>query len=138
MAMSKLPNVHVKISMLGYTCPGWIRTKERQEVLKSLVRETIDMFGVNRCMVAWNWHVNGAISDADSFSTVGPDAVELLEKFNWFFEGYNDRDKDKGKLNVERSEDVDSDPETQTQSVTEMWNLGSTADQISVEGRRPS
>lgn len=95
MAMSKLPNVHIKISMLGYTCPGWIRTKERQEVLKSLVRETIDMFGVNRCMVAWNWHVNGAISDADSLSTVGPDAVELLEKFNWFFEDYSDRDKDR-------------------------------------------
>ena len=92
-AMSKLPNVYVKISMLGYTIPGWIRTKERQGVLKSLVRETVEMFGANRCMVAWNWHVNGQVSDADALSTVGPNAVELLEKFNWFFEGYSDNDK---------------------------------------------
>lgn len=94
LAMSKLPNVHVKISMLGYTCPGWIRSKGRQEVLKSLVRETVDIFGASRCMVAWNWHVNAAISDADALSDVGPDAVELLEKLNWFFEGYSDKDKD--------------------------------------------
>ena len=94
-AMAKLPNVHVKLSMLGYTCPGWMRTKERQEVLKSLVRETIELFGANRCMVAWNWHVNGAVSDADNMSQVGPDAVELLDKFLWFFEGYSDEDKDR-------------------------------------------
>lgn len=87
-AMAALPNVYVKLSMMGYAIPGWIRTKERQAVLKSLVRETIDMFGANRCMVAWNWHVNGAVSDADSMSKVGPDAVELLKMFVWFFEGY--------------------------------------------------
>jgi len=87
-AMAALPNVHVKLSMMGYAIPGWIRTKERKAMLKSLVRETIDLFGPNRCMVAWNWHVNGAVSDADNLSTVGPDAVELLEMFMWFFEGY--------------------------------------------------
>ncbi|KAL7494850.1 hypothetical protein ACHAWT_005725 [Skeletonema menzelii] len=94
-AMAKLPNVHVKLSMLGYTLPGWMRTKQRQELLKSLVRETIELFGVNRCMVAWNWHVNSAVSDADNLSQVGPDALELLEKFCWFFEGYSDEDKDR-------------------------------------------
>eukprot|EP00574_Skeletonema_japonicum_P001679 CAMPEP_0201741388 /NCGR_PEP_ID=MMETSP0593-20130828/46787_1 /ASSEMBLY_ACC=CAM_ASM_000672 /TAXON_ID=267983 /ORGANISM="Skeletonema japonicum, Strain CCMP2506" /LENGTH=355 /DNA_ID=CAMNT_0048235723 /DNA_START=45 /DNA_END=1112 /DNA_ORIENTATION=+ len=94
-AMAKLPNVYVKISMLGYTCPGWIRTKERQEVVKSLVRETIDLFGANRCMVAWNWHMSGAVSDSDGMSDVGPDAVELLDKFCWFFEGYSKEDKDR-------------------------------------------
>jgi predicted TIM-barrel fold metal-dependent hydrolase len=94
-AMAQLPNVHVKISMLGYTCPGWMRTTGRQEFLKSLVRETVELFTPNRCMVAWNWHVNAAISDADGLSDVGPDAVELLEKFNWFFEGYSDEDKDR-------------------------------------------
>ena len=94
--MSQLPNnVHVKISMLGYTLPGWIRTKERQGVLKSLIRETIDLFGPHRCMVAWNWHVNGAVSDADNLSTVGPTAVELLDMFTWFFEGYNEDEKDR-------------------------------------------
>mmetsp|Transcript_13578 Transcript_13578/g.29524 ORF Transcript_13578/g.29524 Transcript_13578/m.29524 type:complete len:161 (-) Transcript_13578:169-651(-) len=88
-AMAALPNVYVKLSMLGYAVPGWIRTKERHAVLKSLVRETVDMFGANRCMVAWNWHVNGAVSDADGCSKVGPDAVELLNMFMWFFEGYS-------------------------------------------------
>ena len=88
-AMSALPNVYVKLSMMGYAIPGWIRTKERQAVLKSLVRETIDMFGANRCMVAWNWHVNGAVSDGDGASKVGPDAVQLLDMFAWFFEDYS-------------------------------------------------
>lgn len=89
-AMSALPNVYVKLSMMGYAIPGWIRTKERQVVLKSLVRETIDMFGVERCMVAWNWHVNAAVSDGDGGSKVGPDAVDLLKMFVWFFEGYSE------------------------------------------------
>eukprot|EP00985_Skeletonema_marinoi_P027856 scaffold23457_cov137-Skeletonema_marinoi.AAC.3 len=77
-AMAKLPNVHVKLSMLGYACPGWMRTKERQEVLKSLVRETIELFGANRCMVAWNWHVNGAVSDADNMSYSDEDKDRLF------------------------------------------------------------
>lgn len=93
-AMAALPNAFVKLSMMGYAVPGWIRNKERQAVLKSLVRETIDLFGANRCMVAWNWHVNGAVSDADSLSKVGPDAVELLKMFMWFFEGYDKEDTD--------------------------------------------
>ena len=94
-AMSALPNVYVKLSMMGYAVPGWIRTKERQAVLKSIVREIVDMFGAKRCMVAWNWHVNGAVSDADSLSDVGPDAVELLKMFMWFFEGYDKKDTDR-------------------------------------------
>jgi predicted TIM-barrel fold metal-dependent hydrolase len=93
-SMAALPNVYVKLSMMGYAIPGWIRCSNRQELLKSLVRETISMFGVSRCMVAWNWHVNGAVSDGDGGSNIGPNAVELLEKFVWFFEGYNEEDKE--------------------------------------------
>ena len=92
-AMAALPNVYVKLSMMGYAIPGWIRTTERQALLKSLVLETINMFGVNRCMVAWNWHVNGAVSDGDGGSEVGPTAVELLEKFMWFFEHFGEEDQ---------------------------------------------
>jgi predicted TIM-barrel fold metal-dependent hydrolase len=92
-SMAALPNVYVKLSMMGYAIPGWTRTPERQALLKSLVRETISMFGVRRCMVAWNWHVNGAVSDGDGASNAGPDAVELLEKFMWFFEGYTEEDQ---------------------------------------------
>ncbi|KAL3757185.1 hypothetical protein ACHAWU_004617 [Discostella pseudostelligera] len=94
-SMAALPNVYVKLSMMGYAIPGWIRTNERRAVLKSLVRETVAIFGANRCMVAWNWHVNGAVSDADNLSKVGPDAVELLNTFIWFFEGYSEADKER-------------------------------------------
>jgi predicted TIM-barrel fold metal-dependent hydrolase len=92
-AMSALPNVYVKLSMMGYCIPGWIRTPERQALLKSLVLETIEMFGINRCMVAWNWHVTGAVSDGDGASEVGPDAVELLEYFMSFFEDFTEEDR---------------------------------------------
>ena len=94
-AMAANKNVYVKLSMMGYAIPGWFRTEERQTVLKSLVREVIDMFGAERCMCAWNWHVNGAVSDADGLSKVGPDAVELLEIFMWFFEGYDQEQREK-------------------------------------------
>lgn len=92
-SMASLPNVYVKLSMMGYSINGWFRLPERQEVLKSLVLETIEMFGVSRCMVAWNWHVNGAVSDGDGSSDVGPNALELLDKFMWFFEGYGEEDR---------------------------------------------
>eukprot|EP00584_Thalassiosira_punctigera_P003073 CAMPEP_0172538766 /NCGR_PEP_ID=MMETSP1067-20121228/10091_1 /TAXON_ID=265564 ORGANISM="Thalassiosira punctigera, Strain Tpunct2005C2" /NCGR_SAMPLE_ID=MMETSP1067 /ASSEMBLY_ACC=CAM_ASM_000444 /LENGTH=353 /DNA_ID=CAMNT_0013324327 /DNA_START=12 /DNA_END=1073 /DNA_ORIENTATION=- len=94
-AMAALPNVYVKLSMMGYAIPGWIRTKERQAALKSVVREIVEMFGPERCMAAWNWHVNAAVSDADNMSDVGPDAVELLEMFAWFFEGYTEEERER-------------------------------------------
>ncbi|KAL7538579.1 hypothetical protein ACHAWF_006137 [Thalassiosira exigua] len=94
-AMATLPNVYVKLSMMGYVVPGWIRTKERQAVMKSLVLETIEMFGAHRCMVAWNWHVNGAVSDGDGMSDAGPDAVSLVKMFTWFFEGLDKEHKDR-------------------------------------------
>ena len=81
------------ILLLIDAIPGWIRTPSRQALLKSLVLETIEMFGVKRCMVAWNWHVNGAVSDSDGVSEAGPDALELLNKFMWFFEGFGEKDQ---------------------------------------------
>uniref|UniRef100_A0A6U3RVF6 Amidohydrolase-related domain-containing protein n=1 Tax=Ditylum brightwellii TaxID=49249 RepID=A0A6U3RVF6_9STRA len=91
-AMAALPHVFVKISMLGYAIPGWIRTSEREAVMKGLVRETIELFGPQRCMVATNWWANAAMSDADGLSKVGPDAVCLCEKFVSFFDGYSNVD----------------------------------------------
>ncbi len=52
------------------------------------MRKTVELFGAERCMVAWNWHVNNVVSDADGLSDTGPSTVELLEMFCWFFEGY--------------------------------------------------
>jgi predicted TIM-barrel fold metal-dependent hydrolase len=94
-AMAKLSHVHVKISMLGYSIPGWTRTPARVELMKNLVREVVDMFGVDRCMVALNWWKDGACSDADGLSSVGPDPVEFLRYMSYFFQGYDEHDRKK-------------------------------------------
>lgn len=79
-AMAALPHVYVKLSMLGYIVPGWIQSKQRESVIKDLVLETIHMFGPQRCMFALNWYLDGAISDSDGLSSVGPDAIAMYEK----------------------------------------------------------
>eukprot|EP00565_Helicotheca_tamesis_P007249 CAMPEP_0185741276 /NCGR_PEP_ID=MMETSP1171-20130828/38871_1 /TAXON_ID=374046 /ORGANISM="Helicotheca tamensis, Strain CCMP826" /LENGTH=349 /DNA_ID=CAMNT_0028413235 /DNA_START=1365 /DNA_END=2414 /DNA_ORIENTATION=+ len=89
-AMSAIPHVYVKISMLGYAVPGWIKNPEREAVLRNLVRETVNLFGPRRCMVATNWWANAALSDADGLSDVGPDAPCLCKKIASFFDGYSD------------------------------------------------
>lgn len=76
--MSKCPNVYVKISMLGYIIPGWTRTEQRTGVIKSLVRETVQMFGPNRCMVCTNYWKDDATSDSDGLSNAGPSPVSIL------------------------------------------------------------
>ena len=91
--MAELPHVFVKISMLGYAVPGWIRTPERTGILKQLIHETIELFGPNRCMVALNWWKDGATSDADGMSSVGPDPVEFLRYMSSFFDEYSEDDR---------------------------------------------
>lgn len=84
-AMAALPHVHVKISMLGYAVPGWMRSPERMQFLKEIIEETVDLFGSDRSMVALNWWKDGATSDADGFSDIGPDAVEFVNYMEEFF-----------------------------------------------------
>ena len=91
--MAELPHVYAKISMLGYAVPGWIRTPERTGLLKQLVQETVELFGPNRCMVALNWWKDGATSDADGMSDVGPDPVQFLRHMSSFFDGYSEADR---------------------------------------------
>lgn len=93
--MAALPQVYVKISMLGYAIPGWKRNSERVALLKQLVRETVEMFGPTRCMVALNWYKDGATSDADGMSDVGPDPVEFLEYISSFLQDYSDEDRER-------------------------------------------
>jgi len=93
-AMAAIPNVCVKLSMLGYAIPGWIKTLQRRKVLKSLVRETLEMFGPQRCMIAWNYWKNDAVSDSDFLSEVGPSPVEYLEFICECLEGYSEEDRD--------------------------------------------
>jgi predicted TIM-barrel fold metal-dependent hydrolase len=91
--MAAFPQVYVKISMLGYAVPGWKRTPERVELMRQLVRETVGLFGPNRCMVALNWYKDAATSDGDGMSDVGPDPVEFLEYISSFLQDYSDEDR---------------------------------------------
>ena len=90
------PNVYVKISMLGYAIPGWIRTKERIELMKYLVQETVEIFGPERCMVATNWYANAAASDSDGLSDVGPDILQFIELIYGFLkDDYSEEELDR-------------------------------------------
>ena len=60
--------------------------------MKDVVRETVQLFGPQRCMVATNFWKNAALSDSDGLSEVGPDAVQLLTLLNDFLSDYSDED----------------------------------------------
>lgn len=94
-AMASLPHVYVKLSMLGYAVPGWKKTPQRIVLVRDLVREIVELFTPRRCMVALNWWKNGAVSDSDFLSNVGPSPVELVQYMISFFEGYTDEDKER-------------------------------------------
>jgi predicted TIM-barrel fold metal-dependent hydrolase len=92
-AMAQLPHVCVKISMLGYAVPGWIRTEPRKHLVRDLVRETVDLFGPHRCMVALNWWKDAATSDSGGSSATGPDPVQYLRLVSWMLDGYSDHER---------------------------------------------
>jgi len=93
--IAKNKNVYVKISMLGYAIPGWIRTEARKELMKSLVRETVEIFGPERCMVASNFWKDPAMSDSDGLSEVGPEVLHFLELIHGFLSDYSETDLDR-------------------------------------------
>ncbi len=80
-ALARLPNVYVKLSMLGYSVPGWHAEEKKEALLRSLVREVITLFGAHRCMFASNFHINAACSDSDGAHPSGPSVVELYDKY---------------------------------------------------------
>jgi len=91
--MAALPQVHVKLSMLGYAVPGWHADEPKGALLKSLVLETITLFGASRCMFASNFHVSAAGSDSDGKWETGPTMAELYALFEGFVADYSDEDK---------------------------------------------
>lgn len=93
-AMAQLPHVYIKISMLGFAVPGWSVIPERENVVRSLVRDTVNMFGASRCMVATNWHTSAAFSNADGLDEHGPRASEFLSKVSSFVDDFSDEEKD--------------------------------------------
>jgi predicted TIM-barrel fold metal-dependent hydrolase len=76
--LAALPNVHVKISMLGYALPGWAADEGTEDQLAGLVRETISRFGPHRCMFSTNWWSGGAMANSD-----GRDDVEISMADLW-------------------------------------------------------
>ena len=101
-AMAKIPHVYVKLSMLGYIAPGWIVDTEKEKLLKSLVLEVVNLFGPSRCMMAFNWFKNGALSDSDGFSDVGPDAVTYCRKLtSWLSDDDDDDDNNYNETDLE-------------------------------------
>lgn len=91
-ALAQLPHVRLKLSMLGFAVPGWSNSAEGARIVKGLVGEAVAAFGPERCMVATNWHINAAMSDADGLNEEGPTSLVLIETLNnWFVEfGYTD------------------------------------------------
>mmetsp|Transcript_143498 Transcript_143498/g.357596 ORF Transcript_143498/g.357596 Transcript_143498/m.357596 type:complete len:325 (+) Transcript_143498:115-1089(+) len=79
--MAELPQVYVKLSMLGHSVPGWHTDIKKEEFLRSLVREVIDAFGAHRCMFASNWHINAAVSCSDHAFDTGLEMPELYARF---------------------------------------------------------
>jgi len=84
--LAALPHgVVVKLSMPGYAVPDWFGDDAKTASLKQIVKELIEMFGAERCMVASNFHINAAVSDSDHLAKAGPTALELVETLNsWF------------------------------------------------------
>lgn len=64
--LAALPQVHCKISMLGNVVRGWPSDSAKEAVLRTLVLETIELFGVKRCMFNSNWHIDGSVSNSDA------------------------------------------------------------------------
>jgi predicted TIM-barrel fold metal-dependent hydrolase len=85
-ALSALPQVYVKLSMLGYCVPNWCGDLYKESFLKSLVLEVIDLFGPQRCMFASNWW--GPLSDSDrsssssSSSSGGSGPISMCELYS--------------------------------------------------------
>jgi len=91
--MAALPQVCVKLSMLGYSVPGWHADANKEALLKALVLEVIDMFGASRCMFASNYHVNAQVSDSDGKCGTGPEMIELYDRFEAWIEHMPDEEK---------------------------------------------
>jgi len=54
-SLAALSHVYCKLSMLAYTVPDWWTSDDKKALAKSVVRETIDIFGADRCMFASNF-----------------------------------------------------------------------------------
>jgi len=58
-ALSALPHVMIKLSMLSYIKPGWeTDSSDKKKFIRDIVHEVISLFGSNRCMIGSNFPVD--------------------------------------------------------------------------------
>jgi len=90
--MADLPHVCVKLSGLGGIIPGWTQSARRVDIIRRMCQETVELFGVERCMVATSWCKDAASADSGGLSDVGVDttAAEYVEYMLDFFSGLTD------------------------------------------------
>mmetsp|Transcript_10852 Transcript_10852/g.33481 ORF Transcript_10852/g.33481 Transcript_10852/m.33481 type:complete len:316 (+) Transcript_10852:306-1253(+) len=75
--LAALPQVRVKLSMLGYLVPGWTADAAKEAVVAGLAKELLALFGPRRCMFASNWHGSGSSSNADYCGPAARDPTHL-------------------------------------------------------------
>ena len=91
--MAQLPHARVKLSMLGYAVPAWHASPAKEALLRGLVRETVELFGADRCMFASNFHVNAAVSDSDGAAESGCEFGDLYARFESWVSDYTDEQR---------------------------------------------
>ena len=62
-ALANLQHTYVKLSMLGYTLPGWHKDEKKRRKMCDVVLEVIQLFGTERCMFASNFPVDRDLDD---------------------------------------------------------------------------
>jgi len=85
--LAALPNVFVKLSMLGYSVPGWAADASKEQALSALVRETIGQFGAERCMFSTNWWASGAQANSDGRDDVEISMADLWTRYHAWVAG---------------------------------------------------
>ena len=88
--MAALPNVFVKLSMLGYIVPGWVADPSKEAQISALVLETVDRFGADRCMFSTNWWSAGAMANSDGRDSVAVSMKEMWSRYHaWVKDRYS-------------------------------------------------
>lgn len=85
--LAALPNAYAKLSMLGYAVPRWTEGGDREVLIASLVRETIDAFGPHRCMFASNWWCNGHMANSDGRDDCDISMLGIWQRYFSWVEG---------------------------------------------------
>ena len=77
MAVMALPQVYVKLSMLGYCVPGWDQDAAKEATVAALARGDPPRRELH---VRVEWHVNGAVPMVPAAHAEGPAMPDLYAK----------------------------------------------------------